>query len=87
MGSTAPPTSDLELHTDDARLDQYSPYQEHLGLGSGTHSCAGGNLARMGLRALLTALLPRVAQYELVEAKPKLNNVLHGLGTCRVSVA
>ena len=87
MGSTAPPTSDLELYTDDALLDPYSRCQEHDGLGFGTHSCRGGNLARMELRALLTALLLRVGQFELVEAKPKLNNVLHGLATCLVSVA
>ena len=38
------------------------------------------------LRALLTALLPRVERFELVEAVPKLNNILHGLGTCVVTV-
>ena len=36
--------------------------------------------------ALLTALLPRVECFELVEAVPKLNNILHGLGTCVVTV-
>ena len=36
--------------------------------------------------ALLGALLPRVERFELREAKPKLNNVLHGLGTCVVDV-
>ena len=60
---------------------------EHLGLGFGTHSCPGGNLARMEMRALLEALLPRVERFELHEVAPKLNNVLHGLGTCVVSVA
>jgi cytochrome P450 len=60
---------------------------EHLGLGFGTHSCPGGNLARMEMRALLEALLPRVERFELGEVVPKLNNVLHGLGTCMVTVA
>ena len=36
--------------------------------------------------ALLTGLLPRVERFELVEAVPKLNNILHGLGTCVVTV-
>ena len=60
---------------------------EHLALGFGTHSCPGGNLARMELRALLTALLPRVERFELGDVQPKLNNVLHGLGTCMVTVS
>ena len=29
----------------------------------------------------------RVERFELVEVEPKLNNVLHGLGTCVVTVA
>jgi cytochrome P450 len=59
---------------------------EHLGLGFGTHSCPGGNLARMEMRALLEALLPRVERFELVEYAPKLNNVLHGPDRCVVTV-
>ena len=59
---------------------------EHLALGAGAHSCPGGNLARMEMRALLTALAARVERFELGEVKPKLNNVLHGLGTCMVTV-
>ena len=70
-----------------ARFDITRPNaSEHLALGFGAHSCPGGNLARMELRALLGALLPRVERFELREAKPKLNNVLHGLGTCVVDV-
>jgi len=59
---------------------------EHLGLGFGRHSCPGGNLARIEMRALLTALLPRVERFELVECEPLLNNILHGLGRCIVDV-
>lgn len=59
---------------------------EHLGLGFGRHSCPGGNLARIEMRALLTALLPRVERFELVECEPLLNNILHGLGRCVVDV-
>jgi cytochrome P450 len=70
-----------------ARFDiTRSNASEHLALGFGTHSCPGGNLARMEMRALLTALLPRVERFELGAVEPKLNNVLHGLGTCVVTV-
>jgi len=73
--------------TDPDRFDiTRSNAAEHLGLGFGTHSCPGGNLARMEMRALLTALLPRVERFELVECEPLLNNVLHGLGKCVVDV-
>ena len=72
---------------DPARFDiTRSNASEHLALGFGTHSCPGGNLARMEMRALLTALLPRVERFELGAVEPKLNNVLHGLGTCVVTV-
>jgi cytochrome P450 len=78
---------DERQFADPARFDITRPNaSEHLGLGFGTHSCPGGNLARLELRALLTALLPRVERFELVEAVPKLNNILHGLGTCVVTV-
>ncbi|WP_163268667.1 cytochrome P450 [Chelativorans alearense] len=59
---------------------------EHLGFGHGEHNCVGKNLARLEMRALLTELIPRVERFELHEAKPAINNVLHGLKTCRVTV-
>jgi cytochrome P450 len=78
---------DERQFADPARFDiTRANASEHLGLGFGAHSCPGGNLARLELRALLTALLPRVERFELVEAVPKLNNILHGLGTCVVTV-
>ena len=78
---------DERQFADPARFDiTRTNASEHLALGFGAHSCPGGNLARLELRALLTALLPRVERFELVEAVPKLNNVLHGLGTCVVTV-
>ena len=45
-----------------------------------------GWLVAVGIGALLTALLPRVERFELGAVQPKLNNVLHGLGTCVVTV-
>ncbi len=78
---------DERQFADPARFDiTRANASEHLGLGFGAHSCPGGHLARLELRALLTALLPRVERFELVEAVPKLNNILHGLGTCVVTV-
>lgn len=59
---------------------------EHLGFGHGEHNCVGKNLARLEMRALLTELLPRVERFELHGAEPSLNNVLHGLSSCRVTV-
>lgn len=49
---------------------------DHLGFGHGEHICAGANLARMEIAALLTALAKRVSRFEL-EAEPEryINNV------------
>ena len=59
---------------------------DHLGLGHGTHVCPGAHLARMELRALLTALVPKVARFDLVESSLALNNTTHGFATCTVNV-
>jgi cytochrome P450 len=58
---------------------------DHLGLGYGSHSCPGGHLARMEMRALLHALIPRVERFELGVTERKLNNVIRGLATCIVT--
>jgi cytochrome P450 len=58
---------------------------DHLGLGYGSHSCPGGHLARMEMRALLHALIPRVERFELGPIERKLNNVIRGLATCIVT--
>lgn len=58
---------------------------DHLGFGHGEHNCVGKNLARLEMRALLTELLPRVERFELISTEPFLNNVLHGLASCRVT--
>ncbi|MGY8631958.1 cytochrome P450 [Bradyrhizobium sp. 14AA] len=59
---------------------------EHLGFGFGEHHCVGNNLARMEIRALLTALAKRVKRFELHEMKRGVNNVLRGIEKCVVSV-
>lgn len=60
--------------------------KDHLGFGHGEHNCVGKNLARLEMRALLLELIPRVERFELIETKPFINNVLHGLESCRVTV-
>lgn len=50
----------------------------HLGFGFGVHQCAGANLARLEIKALLSALARRVRRIELHEAERCLNNVLRG---------
>jgi cytochrome P450 len=39
---------------------------QHLTFGSGVHKCAGQHLARLELRVVLTELLQRIPEYEIV---------------------
>jgi cytochrome P450 len=59
---------------------------EHLAFGFGEHVCVGMHLARMEIRALLTALAKRVKRFELGTTERILNNVLRGLSKCEVRV-
>ncbi len=59
---------------------------EHLAFGFGEHVCVGMHLARMEIRALLTALAKRVKRFELGKTERILNNVLRGLSKCEVRV-
>jgi cytochrome P450 len=82
---TARRTVTTAKFADPDRFDiERSNASEHLGLGYGAHSCPGGHLARMELRALLDALLPRVERFEIQSVTRKLNNVIRGLDTCIV---
>jgi cytochrome P450 len=56
---------------------------EHLGFGE--HPCVGSNLARLEIRALLTARARRVERFELVEMKRGVNNVLRSIERCVVT--
>jgi cytochrome P450 len=57
------------------RFDISRKVTSHVGFGHGEHGCAGANLARMEIAALLKALLARVERFELVEEpQPELNN-------------
>ncbi len=52
---------------------------DHVGFGFGEHACAGQALARMEVKALLTALVPRVERFELGTMERALNNMLRGI--------
>ncbi|HJQ15993.1 MAG TPA: cytochrome P450 [Allosphingosinicella sp.] len=51
---------------------------DQLGWGAGPHICAGMNLARMEMEALLEALVQRVARIEVDEPTLGANNGLYG---------
>ncbi|WP_411139620.1 cytochrome P450 [Streptomyces sp. x-80] len=78
---------DERKYPDPDRFDVRRKPSDHLAFGRGEHVCIGMNLARIEMRALLEALLPRVSRFELLKAEPALNNTLRGLGTCRVRVS
>lgn len=59
---------------------------DHRGFGHGEHDCVGKDLARLEMRAALTQPLPCVARFGLIMTEPLLNNTLHGLAPCRVTV-
>lgn len=52
---------------DPTRFDVTRQVSDHVGFGHGEHACAGANLARMEIVAILNALVKRVAQFSLVD--------------------
>ena len=60
---------------------------DHVGFGHGEHSCAGANLARTEIIAVLTALAKRVKRFELVgEPVREVTSVTRGWSNVRVQV-
>lgn len=59
---------------------------DHLGFGFGPHACAGQALARLEVRALLTALVRRVSRFEVFDAELSLNNTIYGYKRIDVAV-
>lgn len=52
---------------DPAKFDVTRSVADHVGFGHGEHSCAGANLARTEIIAVLTALAKRVKRFELID--------------------
>ena len=68
------------------RFDVRRKAAEQLAFGHGEHMCVGLPLARLEIRALLTALARRVRRFEILEYRLLLNNTLRGLERLAVSV-
>jgi 4-methoxybenzoate monooxygenase (O-demethylating) len=59
----------------------------HVGFGFGIHQCLGQMVARMEAEAVLSALIPRVAEIRLAGApERRLNNTLHALASLPVEI-
>ncbi|WP_371793713.1 cytochrome P450 (plasmid) [Streptomyces sp. NBC_01471] len=78
---------DERKYPDPDRFDVRRKPSDHLAFGRGEHVCIGMNLARIEMRALFEALLPRVGRFELLESELALNNTLRGLGSLKVRVS
>ena len=74
-------------YPDPDRFDIRRKPSDHLAFGRGEHVCIGMNLARIQMRALFEALIPRVQRFELLEHEVALNNTLRGFGTLKVRVS
>jgi cytochrome P450 len=70
---------DENQYPDPDRFDIRRNPAGHLAFGAGLHVCAGQNLAKMELRAVLDALISQVDEITVGEPVRKINNVLRGL--------
>jgi cytochrome P450 len=61
------------------QFDPNRPNPSHLGWGNGPHACVGMLLAKLELRVLLEAMIPRVDQVVADTPTPLRNNTLEGL--------
>jgi cytochrome P450 len=60
---------------------------EHLAFGFGPHVCIGQGLARLELRALLTAMIERIKRIDVGSWERPLNNTLRGFLRMEISVS
>lgn len=65
-----------------SRFDLHRPKGAHLGWGNGPHTCVGIHLAKLEMRTLLRAMVPRVLEIH-VEGEPRRlrNNTLQGIAS------
>jgi cytochrome P450 len=57
----------------------HRPNGAHVGWGNGPHACAGANLAKLEMQALLRAMVPRVHRVAASNPMRLRNNTLQGL--------
>ncbi len=68
-----------ERHFDDPdRFDVRRAKRDHVGFGHGIHMCVGLHLARIEMRALLTAMVPRINRFHVGDPEIALNNTIRG---------
>jgi cytochrome P450 len=64
---------------DPDRFDLHRPAGAHLGWGNGPHACVGIHLAKLEMRTLLEAMVPRVEMIIVGTPTPLRNNTLQGI--------
>jgi hypothetical protein len=70
---------------DPERFDITRKPSDHLGFGFGIHSCVGMNLARLEMRCLLEAMIPRVARIDVETVTMSGNQVLRVIESMSVT--
>jgi cytochrome P450 len=68
------------------RFDIERKAAEQLAFGHGEHMCVGLPLARLEMKAILSALAKRVQRFEVLNMRRAINNTLRGIGTLEVAV-
>lgn len=76
---------DEDVYPDPFRFDVGRTPNKHLAFGFGVHYCLGAMLARMELKAMLTALVPRLESIELA-GRPELMKTLFVGGLKRLPI-
>lgn len=71
---------------DPERFDVLRSATDHLAFGHGVHKCVGNLLAKLEIKALLSALLRHVKHFELGVEQPIINNMLHGFAHLEVTI-
>ncbi len=70
---------------DPDRFDVTRQASGHVGFGFGIHQCLGQMVARMEAEAVISAMIPRVAEIrETAQVQRRLNNTLHAIGALPV---
>jgi cytochrome P450 len=77
---------DERHHPDPDRFYVQRDPTDYLSFGHGVHLCVGAPLTPLEARALIRALTRRVERLSVVDHRPYLNNVIHGLDTLRVDI-